>query len=302
MDPDRLRRLFAEAEAALTPVAPPLAKITARAARRRIRRLAVVWASGITAAAAVTAVVLAVNLVGVRSAPDSSPPAPAVASSPSAVGSKSSVPTPGSAPASRPGTAAAASGPPVASTPAAPTPAAPGMRWVSQDFGTDEPSLSLQVPASWTPHHAFVGQTGGTEWVNPADPDQRVAVVLGGCMSCQQPELTRDPTVRTWLVDSTGSLIQPGEAAIQWTSVTDDGQQGYFTDTAHIDDFCLNGDSSNPAWGQTHEPHVALGYVHLVQKPIVEPAEVFAWAPTDIAQTVIASVTLGAPTPTASTS
>ena len=293
MDPDRLRRLFAEAEAALTPLAPPLATITARAARRRSRRLAVMWASGITAAVAVTAVVLTVNFVGARSAPDSSAPAPAV-SSPSAIGSKSPVPTPESAPATTPGSASA-SAPPVASTPDAPTPAASGMRWVSQDFGADHPSLSLQVPAGWTPHHAFVGQTGGTEWVNPADPDQRVAVVLGYCMSCQQPELTRDPTVRTWLTDSAGVLIQPGEAAIRWTSVTDDGQQGYFTDTAHIDDFCLNGDSSNPAWGQTHEPYVALGYVHLAQQPIVEPVEVFAWAPAGVAQTVIGSVTYAPP-------
>ena len=154
------------------------------------------------------------------------------------------------------------------------------MRWVTQSFGTDQPAVSVQVPTGWKPYHAFVGQTGGTEWVNPADPSQRIAVVLDHCMSCQQPELTRNPTVQKWLTDSTGSLVHAGDTAIQRTSITDNGQQGYFTDTAHIDDFCLNGDPDNPAWGQTHEPYVALGYVHLAQKPIVEPVEVFAWAPT----------------------
>jgi hypothetical protein len=187
----------------------------------------------------------------------------------------------------------------VVGAPASPS-ASPGMRWVTQDFGTDQPSLRLQVPTGWRPYAGFVGQTGGTEWVNPADPDQRIAVVLGQCASCQQPELTRNLTVRSWLVDSAGGLIQPTEATIQWTSVTDGGQQGYFTDTTHIDDFCLNGDPDNPARGQTHDRYVALGYVHLVQKPIIEPAEVFAWAPTGIAETVINSAKFQPVTPTES--
>ncbi len=294
MDPDRLRRLFAAAETELTPVPPPLATITARAARRRDRRLTVTWITSLTAAAAVAAVALVVNLAGTRSAPDPLSPLPVV-SSPSAIGSVSSAPTPNSAPATE-----ADASPSVDSMSTPSTPAASGMRWITQSFGTDQPAVSVQVPTGWKPYHAFVGQTGGSEWVNPADPSQRIAVVLDHCMSCQQPELTRNPTVQKWLTDSTGSLVHAGDTAIQWTSITDNGQQGYFTDTAHIDDFCLNGDPDNPAWGQTHEPYVALGYVHLAQKPIVEPVEVFAWAPTDIAQTVIDSVAFQPPTPTRS--
>jgi len=298
MDPNRLRRLFAAAETELTPFPPPLATITARAARRRDRRTTVAWIASLTAAAAVAAVVLAVNLAGARSAPDSLSPGPAV-SGPSTIGSTLSAPTPDSAPATRPGASPSADArSPVRSMLAPTTPAAPGMRWVTQSFGTDQPAASVQAPAGWKPYRVFVGQTGGAEWVNPSNPSQRIAVVLGQCMSCQQPELTHDPTVRSWLIDSSGGLVQADEATVQWTSIADDGQQGYFTDTAHVDDFCLNGDPGNPASGMTHEPYVALGYIHLVQTPIVEPIEVFVWAPTDIAHAVIDSVTFGMPIPT----
>jgi hypothetical protein len=153
------------------------------------------------------------------------------------------------------------------------------MAWVTFTAATDDPPLKLQVPRSWLPFQAGVGDTGGTEWVNPADHTQRIAVVSTGCLTCMTD------SAGDWSVQR----LYAGDAGVQWTSLAVDQLHGSFTDTDHTDEFCLNGDIHNLARGQTHEPYIALGYAAITKIPTAQAIEVFAWAPTDIAQRIIAS-------------
>ena len=144
-----------------------------------------------------------------------------------------------------------------------------------------DPALRLQIPTSWRPYQAFVGDTGGTEWVNPADVNQRIAVVTTTCQSCMQ-----DLSNGTWSV----RYLYGGDAGIQWTTVATNALRATFVDTDHLDQFCLNGDPRNPAWGRTHEPYVAVGFAQIIESPISVALEVFAWAPTNVAQNAIKSI------------
>jgi hypothetical protein len=141
--------------------------------------------------------------------------------------------------------------------------------------------LRLQIPTSWQPYQAFVGDTGGTEWVNPADVNQRIAIVTTACQSCMQ-----DLSNGTWSV----RYLYGGDPGIQWTTVAANALRATFVDTDHLDQFCLNGDPNNPARGLTHEPYVAVGFAQIIQSPISEALEVFAWAPTNVAHNAINSV------------
>jgi hypothetical protein len=131
-----------------------------------------------------------------------------------------------------------------------------------------------------------VGDTGGTEWVNPKAPTERIDIVSTGCVGCMQNAQGQ------WDVTSLY-----GTPSVQWTSVSANHEQGHFTNTSHSDPYVANGDPANPAHGHSQDPYVALGFEEIVPQPTILAIEVEAWAPASLARSVMASVTVRTPPP-----
>lgn len=154
------------------------------------------------------------------------------------------------------------------------------MHWITNHL-TSATVAKLEVPATWQSYHVFVGDTGGTEWVNPNDPAERVDVVSTGCVGCMQNAQGQ------WDVRS---LF--GTPSVHWTSVSTNHKEGHFTNTSHSDPFVANGDPANPAHGHSHDPYIAQGVAQIVPNPTILAVEVEAWAPASLASSIIDSVSV----------
>lgn len=104
--------------------------------------------------------------------------------------------------------------------------------------------VQLQVPKGWNSYHVFVGDTGGTEWLNPQDPSEQIVVVASG--------------------NASGTNLRPGP----------------FTDTSHKNPYNQNGDSNNPNFGVEKVPYVGYGISHIFKNPILTATYVEVWVPS----------------------
>ncbi len=155
---------------------------------------------------------------------------------------------------------------------------AASMLWTTDQI-TSATAVRLEIPATWRSYRVFAGDTGGTEWVNPKDPAERIDIVSTGCIGCMQNAQGQ------WDVRS---LF--GTSSIRWTSVSTNLMQGEFVNTSHSDPYVANGNPANPAHGQSHDPYIAHGFAEIVPQPIAADVELEVWAPASLAQAVIRHV------------